>query len=175
MFANYACNSPEHALSRRGFLAGVGAAGLAGFAGFTTPATAKTLEKAGKRVLVVWLAGGVSQLETWDPKPGTNTGGPFQAIPTSVPGTHICELLPHTAKLMHKLALVRGVNTAEDDHGKGAVIMTTGRRTEPGMRYPHLGASCAKLLGSDDNPLPGFIQISARGSGAKADDAAFLG
>src|SRR5205823_3525109 len=65
MFANYACNSPEHALSRRGFLAGVGAAGLAGFAGFTTPATAKTLEKAGKRVLVIWLSGGVSQLETW--------------------------------------------------------------------------------------------------------------
>ena len=43
---------------------------------------------------MIFLSGGVSQLETWDPKPGTDTGGPFQAIPTSVPGMHICELLP---------------------------------------------------------------------------------
>src|SRR3954469_7915004 len=125
MFANYACHSPQHALSRRGFLAGVGAAG---FAGLVTPSSAKTLEKAGKRVLVIWLSGGVSQLETWDPKPDTNTGGPFQTIATSVAGTHICELLPHTAKQMHRMALVRGINTMEDDHGKGYVILNTGRR-----------------------------------------------
>src|SRR5262245_62944883 len=100
-----------------------------------------------KRVLVIYLSGGVSQLETWDPKPGTNTGGPFQTIPTSVPGVHICELLPYTARLMHRMALIRGVNTAEDDHGKGSYIMHTGRRPEPAMNYPHLGSVCAKLLG----------------------------
>src|SRR3954471_7748784 len=130
---NFACTSPEHSFSRRGFLAG--AAGLIGLSHFTQPAIASALASEEKRVLVVWLSGGVSQLETWDPKPGTDTGGPFQTIATSVPGLHICELLPHTAQRMHKLAVIRGINTAENDHSKGSVIMHTGRRQEPGMTY----------------------------------------
>ncbi|MFO0929189.1 MAG: DUF1501 domain-containing protein [Gemmataceae bacterium] len=174
MNRSYACGSPEHAVSRRGFLAG--AAGAMGFGSLVQPAAAKELARQEKRVLVVWLSGGVSQLETWDPKPGTATGGPFQTIATPVPGTHVCELLPHTAKQMKRIALVRGVNTAENDHAKGAVFMHTGRRQEPAMTYPHLGAACARLLGSDTNPLPGYIHITPRGNGGvNTADAAFLG
>src|SRR5437588_6902276 len=141
MRCEYACGSPEHTVSRRRFLGGLAAGGLGAFGlgGMVRPAAAKQLAKEQKRVLLVWLHGGVSQLESWDPKPNTDTGGPFRAIPTSVPGLHVSELLPHTAKQMHRLALVRGVNTAEDDHAKGAVIMHTGRRPEPAMTYPHLG------------------------------------
>src|SRR5947209_634843 len=170
----YACGSPEHGLSRRHFLAGLagGALGWMGFAGLTHPLAARELERSEKRVLLLWLSGGASQLETWDPKPGTPTGGPFQAIPTSVPGVHVCELLPYTAKQMHRLALVRGINTAEDDHGKGAYIMETGRRQEPATKYPHLGSVCAKLLGTDDNPLPGYLHITPRGSGGVNAEAA---
>src|SRR5262249_51591315 len=114
MRCKYACNSAEHALSRRNFLAGLGAGAVTlGFGDLIQPAVAKTLARNDKRVLVVWLSGGVSQLETWDPKPGTNTGGPFQTIATSVPGVHICELLPYTAKRMHRMALIRGINTRE--------------------------------------------------------------
>src|SRR5688572_29921567 len=102
------CNSSEHLFSRRGFLAG--AAGLAGLSALAAPTAGKALAADGKRVLVVWLSGGVSQLATWDPKPGTNTGGPFQAIDTSAPGIQVCELLPLTAKHMHRMALVRGLN-----------------------------------------------------------------
>src|SRR5688572_6166103 len=113
----YACGSAAHGLSRRGFLGGVAAGAAAlGFGGLMQPLAAKELQKTDKRVLLVWLSGGVSQLETWDPKPGTNTGGPFQTISTSVPGVQICELLPYTAQQMHRLALVRGINTVEDDH-----------------------------------------------------------
>jgi uncharacterized protein (DUF1501 family) len=177
MFCSYSCGSPEHTISRRRFLTGLtaGAAGL-GFANFIEPATARSLASAQKRVLMIYLSGGVSQLETWDPKPGTNTGGPFQSIATSAPGVRICELLPCTAKMMHKVALVRGINTAEDDHGKGHYIMHTGRRQEPATAYPHLGSVCAKLLGEERNPLPGYIHITPRGNGGvnKA-DAAFLG
>jgi hypothetical protein len=168
----YACGSPEHGLSRRGFLAGL-AAGALGVGPFARAAAAAEQQR---RVLVVWLHGGASQLETWDPKPCTDTGGPFQAIPTSVPGVRICELLPHTAKLMHRIALVRGLNTHEDDHGKGYVIMHTGRPPEPAMKYPHLGSVCAKLLGPADNPLPGYIHVTPKGNGGvSAEDAAFLG
>jgi uncharacterized protein (DUF1501 family) len=173
----YACGTAEHAVSRRGFLAGAGSAvGALGFGGLVQPAAGRELDKAQKRVLVIWLAGGVSQLETWDPKPGTDTGGPFQAISTSVPGIEISELLPYTARMMHRMALVRGVNTAEDDHGKGYVIMHTGRRPEPAMTYPHLGSAAAKLLAPTESPLPGYINIVPGGQGAaNAEDAAFLG
>ena len=51
----------------------------------------------------------ISQLESWDSKPSTTFGGPFRAIPTSVPGIHVSELLPRTAKLMHHLAIVRSL------------------------------------------------------------------
>lgn len=174
MRCSYACNTADHSLSRRSFLAGSAAA--LGLGSLAQPATTKTLDKAQKRVLVIWLSGGVSQLETWDPKPGTDTGGPFQTIATSAPGVHISELLPHTAKHMHKMALIRGINTAENDHGKGAIIMHTGRRQEPGMNYPHLGSAVSKLLGDDANPLPGYIHITPRGNGGvNAADAAFLG
>jgi hypothetical protein len=162
-------------LSRRAFF-GAGAAGLMGFAGMVHPLAAAQLSKSQKRVVVIDLNGGASQLETWDPKPGTDTGGPFQTIPTSVPGLHICELLPYTAKQLHRLAVIRGLNTAEDDHGKGRYIMVTGRRQEPAQEYPQLGAVCAKLLGTGDGPLPGHIHITPRkDGGSNKSDAAFLG
>jgi hypothetical protein len=179
MNAHYACNSPAHAISRRQFLAGTTAAGVGmlGFKDMLAPANAAEIRRQDKRVLVIFLAGGVSQLETWDPKPGTNTGGPFQAIPTSVPGVHISELLPHTARQAHNLAIVRSINIATDDHGVGAYIMQTGRRQVPAERYPHLGSAVAKLLGNEDSPLPGYIHVSPRGdgSGFNRNDAAFLG
>ncbi len=170
----YACETTDHALSRRTFLTGAGAA--LGFGAFANPLAAKEFARSQKRVCAIFLSGGVSQLETWDPKPGTDTGGPFKAIPTSVPGVHICELLPETAKQMHRMVLVRGVNTAEDEHGRGAYIMLTGRRTEPGIEYPHLGAVAARLLGTGKEDLPGHIQITpGGGSGFNKQDAAFLG
>jgi uncharacterized protein (DUF1501 family) len=173
MRCHYACHSPEHAFSRRQFLAGM-AGGALGLGAFTTAAAAKQLQSQQKRVLLVWMRGGVSQLETWDPKPGTATGGPFRAIPTNVPGIHISELLPYTAQQMHRLALVRGINTKENSHQKGAYIMQTGRREDPATKYPHLGAVSAKLLGDEDSALPGYLHVTPRGEGSK-EDAAFLG
>jgi hypothetical protein len=89
-------------------------------------------------------------------------------------GVHVCELLPHTAKRMHHIALVRGINTQVNDHGKGAYIMHTGRPPEPATEYPHLGAAMAKLIGGEDNPLPGYIHVSPRGGGGSGkQDSAF--
>ncbi|QVL34159.1 DUF1501 domain-containing protein [Telmatocola sphagniphila] len=172
----YACESDAHLLNRRGFL-GASASGLAGLLGYTNLTTAAAeLNKINKRMLVIFLAGGVSQLETWDPKPGTDTGGPFRAIPTSVPGIHVSELLPQTARQMHRMSIVRGVNTAEDEHGRGEIIMLTGRRPEAGIQYPHIGAVTAKLLQPGNAELPGHIHISpSAGSSFNKADAGFLG
>src|SRR5678815_873695 len=159
----YSCQTLDHVVSRRRFfqtLAGAGAAAvLPNFGLFTAPSMAAELTRTQKRMLVINMAGGLSQLESWDPKPGTKTGGPFRAIPTSVPGIHISELLPRTAKVMHHLALVRSINTSEDDHGKGDYLMSTGRRKTPAQDYPVLGAVVAKSLDPGDSALPGHIII----------------
>jgi hypothetical protein len=171
---SYACQTAEHVVSRRAFLGTAGTAAVLGPAGFANVSAAAELKKSQKRVVVVFLSGGLSQLESWDPKPNTDTGGPFRAIPTSVPGIQICELLPHTAKQMHRMALVRSLNSINNDHGIGRKIMVTGRKPEPGIEYPELGAVAAKLLGSDDQAMPGNIQIFSRGGGSR-NDATFLG
>lgn len=174
MKCDYSCHSPEHTIARREFLGGVigGVGVLAGSVpAFADPAVAKKLATDQKRVLVVYMSGGLSQLESWDPKPGTDTGGPFRAIPTNVPGTHICELLPLTAQHMDKLALIRSINTRNGDHGKGRYQMTRGRNQRPGDNEPHLGAVVAKGLEDRDNPLPGHIKVPSPSSG----DGAYLG
>jgi hypothetical protein len=176
MNCNYACGSAEHRIARRRFLGGIAAgAAASGLAALARPAAASQLAKDQKRVIVVNMHGGLSQLESWDPKPATDTGGPFRAIPTSVPGIHISELLPKTAQQMHHLALVRSINTNENDHGKGAYMMLTGRAQTPAADYPQIGAVAAKALSPADDALPGHIQITPGGGGGRSSDSAYLG
>ncbi|MCH9653586.1 MAG: DUF1501 domain-containing protein [Planctomycetes bacterium] len=173
MRCDYACGTHE-GLSRRSFIGGAsaGALSMLGFNGMTEVQASKKLASQQKQVVVFWLSGGVSQLETWDPKPGTETGGPFLSIPTSAPGVQISELLPHTAQQMHHLALVRGINTKENDHGKGGYIMQTGRKKQPGFAFPYLGSTFSSHLSSPDSPLPGYISVGAGGSSS---ESTFLG
>lgn len=179
MTIRYACQSNEHAIARRQFLGGMGAAGVGALAGgvgiFSNPCVADQLKQQQKRIVVFNMHGGLSQLESWDPKPGTDTGGPFLSIPTSVPGIHVSELLPMTAKQMHHLCLVRGVNTSENDHGKGSYMMLTGRRKTPAANFPQIGAVAARALAPHDSPLPGHIVITPGGSGGRGNDSAYLG
>src|SRR5687767_11106606 len=118
----YACHSPAHSFSRRqvlGGLAGFALGGALGVGSRFQAALAQELKAKRKQVIFIWLDGGISQLESWDPKPNTEFGGPFRAIPTSVPGVHVSELLPHTAKQMHRLSVVRNMHTQDDAHSSG--------------------------------------------------------
>src|SRR5262252_8828215 len=143
---NTFCGSPEHALDRRGFLAGAAgfAASMTGLSVLGEPALAAELKKQQKRVILLWLAGGASQLETFDPKPGAVTGGPFRSIQTDVPGTRISELMPKMATRMKTTCVIRGLNTKNGDHGSAAMTMMRGRRNEAALRYPDLGAVVAR-------------------------------
>jgi hypothetical protein len=152
------CNQSDHAISRRGFLAG--AAGAAAIGGLLTPAQADEIKKSGKRVLQIYLQGGVSQFESWDPKPGTKYGGPFRAISTPVPGMEICELLPYMAQRMNKMSIVRSINLKTNDHGVGRLIMEKGRRAGD---FPYIGSVASKYLTPDDAQLPGYLHITTRG------------
>jgi uncharacterized protein (DUF1501 family) len=163
------CTPVEHRLSRRAFL------GAAALGGLVTPTIAETLRKERKQVLFVWLDGGISQLESWDPKPNTTFGGPFRAIPTSVPGIHISELLPETAKLMHHLAIVRSVCTQDNSHSAGVDRIQRGDPKNRGVVYPYLGSAMAKLLGPGDSGLPPYVWVKPMNGGFIYKDAGFLG
>jgi len=169
MRRNKGCNGVDHQLARRQFLAG--AAGAVGVGMLGSRAQAEKLQSNQKRVLQIFLQGGVSQLESWDPKPGTVHGGPFQAIPTSVPGIHISELLPHVAKRMHLLSIIRSINIKINDHGQARLFMEKGRRAGA---YPFFGSVASKYLTPPDAQLPGYIHVSTRGLN-DATTSAFLG
>lgn len=175
------CGSPEHTLDRRLFLQGGVATALGvSLAGLGSPQhslLAGEVRRQKKRVLLLWLAGGASQLETWDPKPGRPTGGPFVSIPTAVPGVRVCELMPKTARLMNKVAVVRSLNTRNGDHGQAAVLMQHGRRPDPGFVYPDLGAMIAKELGERDSAVPEYVSLylATEGQRSGRPEPGFLG
>lgn len=170
-------------IDRRSFLGASAAAGGALAADMTVldslmrPAAAAELKKKQKSVILLWLAGGASQLETFDPKPGRPTGGPYRAIPTAVPGVHISELMPKMATRMNHTAIIRSLNTKIADHGGGSDLMSLGRRDEPSLRYPDLGAVVARELGSVDSAVPDYVSFYAQteGRGSAVGQAGFLG
>jgi hypothetical protein len=181
---NRFCGSPEHVVDRRGFLgtlaAGTAAAFAADMSGLNvlqSPAMAAELKQQQKRVILLWLAGGASQLETWDPKPGAPTGGPFRAIQTSSPGVHISELMPKMAARMQNTCILRGLNTKDGDHGGAAKMMMRGRRDEPSLRYPDLGAVLARELGRADSQVPDYVSFyfATEGRDFAPGSAGFLG
>ena len=181
MFQRF-CGSPEHAINRRAFLgtAALGAAAAADMTGLSvlgSPALAGELKKGQKRIILLWLAGGASQLETFDPKPGAITGGPFRAIPTDVPGTHISELMPEMAKRMKHTCVIRGLNTKNGDHGSAAITMMRGRRNEANLRYPDLGAVLAREMGRADSKVPDYVTFytQTEGRSMAPGDPGFLG
>src|SRR5688500_16466266 len=141
------------------------------------PALADELKSGQKRVILLWLAGGASQWEPVDPKPGRETGGPFRAIPTAVPGIHISELMPKLAARMKHTAIVRSLDTQNGDHGSGARLMHLGRRDEPTVKYPDLGAMVARELGRADSQVPDYVSFytATEGRGNAYSQSGFLG
>jgi len=178
------CRPAEHGLSRRGFLtatataAGVTAsfaADMGAIHGLRSAAMASELKRQNKRVILLWLAGGASQFETWDPKPGAKTGGPFRAIPTNVAGIHISELLPELAQRMQHTAIIRSLNTKIADHGTGADLMECGRVGDPGVKYPDIGAVVARELGRLESKVPDYVSLYTSTEGRRKGTSGFLG
>ena len=152
--------------------AGLGAGALGGL---LEPVIAEELRRQEKQVIFIWLDGGMSQLESWDPKPNTQFGGPFRDIATSVPGVRFCELLPHTAKQMHHLCVVRNLHTQDNSHSAGVARINRGDPKNRGVVYPYLGSAVAKLLGPTSTGMPPYVWVKPYSSGFKAEDAGFLG
>jgi len=172
---------PSVCLNRRQLLgaAAIGASGLAANMAqvelLSQPAFAEQLQQTDKSVILLWLAGGASQLETWDPKPGRPTGGPFAKIQTCIPGIEISELLPKMSSRLHETAIIRSLNTKIADHGQAYEVMDTGRIREPGVQFPHLGAIIAHELASTHSDVPDYVEMYTSTEGRRKGAAGYLG
>ncbi|MEC7566903.1 MAG: DUF1501 domain-containing protein, partial [Planctomycetota bacterium] len=172
------CVASQHLISRRrllGATAASGVLGLGGLGGLVQPLVADELKRNDKQVLFIWIDGGMSQLESWDPKPATQFGGPFRTIPTSLTGIHVSELMPRTADIMHLLAVDRGVTTVDNSHSAGVPRIQRGDPKDRGVVYPYFGSAVAQLLGQGTSELPPYVWVKPGSGGFKYQDAGFLG
>lgn len=152
---------PTGQLNRRGFLQLGGLAGL----GWLTPvgsllaAQAEQGREPARSIILLWMAGGPSQLETFDPHPGRLIAGGTRAIATSAKGVQLAEGFGHLAEVMDRVALVRSLVSKEGDHERGTYLMKTGYRPDPTVEHPSIGAICCHELPTARTEIPRHISI----------------
>ena len=159
-------------VSRRSMLK----ASVAGLAGLTLPALLRARSEAAqngkslrgnKSVILLWMAGGPSHIDTWDVKPDAplEIRGPFKTIPTRLPGVRICEYLPKAAAIMDKVTLIRSVDCRDSNHQPNQVMQTANREAAPrvnpnGHQYPAIASLVAKLRGSNHPSMPPCVALN---------------
>ena len=153
-------------------------AGLAGLAGISFPDLLRLRADAAatgrpmggnKSVILLWMTGGPSHIDTWDVKPDapSEIRGPFKNIPTRIPGVHVCEYLPKQAAMMDKFTLIRSVDARESNHEPNQVFQTGNLEAEPrlnpkGDLYPAIGSVVARWRGPDPSGMPPYVVLNMK-------------
>lgn len=155
-------------VSRRGMLK----AGLAGIAGLSLPellrsqaaAAGSTSARPRKSVILLWMAGGPSHIDTWDPKPERPwiNRGPFGVIDTQLPGVQICEHLPKQAQMLDRMTIIRSVDARHSNHEPNKVFQTGNVAAAPrvnaqGEMYPAVGSIVARHRGPNHASMPAYV------------------
>ena len=172
--------SPEGAVSRRGFLrrlaAGVGAAGVTqlGWRDMVI-ARADELRRAGKSMILLWMDGGPSQYDTFNPKIGSEFQGPATAINTTIPGIQFAEYWPQTAASLDRIALVRSMVSKEKEHDRAIALVRTGYPPSESLRYPAFGSIVARARDDSQFDLPAFVRVGRPRITTRDVDAGVLG
>jgi uncharacterized protein (DUF1501 family) len=154
----HSCRGP----SRRQFLKS-GVAGTLAWAlapGVQSLLAADAPAKKAKACILLYMNGGPSHIDTWDPKPGQPTGGPFQPIQTAVAGIQLNQFFPELAKLTKDLAIIRSMTSKEDDHDRARYYMHTGNNLVETPNFPDLGALAVKEWPAAKHDLPTFVSVS---------------
>lgn len=114
-----------------------------------------------KHCIVLFMNGGASQIDTFDPKPDTKNGGPFAAIPTSVEGIQVSEHLPQVAEQAHHLSIIRSMVSREGNHERARYLLHTGYAPGGAVRHPTLGSLTSYYLDDSLSDLPSCVNINA--------------
>ncbi|MEZ6109300.1 MAG: DUF1501 domain-containing protein [Pirellulaceae bacterium] len=151
------CGSEAH-FPRRTWMKGMAAFGAASWLTPLATVLARQAETSAAReparsVIVLWLQGGPSQLETFDPHPNTNIAGGSLAIETRVPGVMLGNGLPRVADVMDSISLVRSVTSREGDHERAVYNIKTGFRPDPTLIHPSIGAIVCRQTEEADQGL----------------------
>lgn len=169
-FQDYYPTQPEGLTvsSRRNLLK----ASLAGLAGLSVPKLLQARDQgglsgvagSGKSVILLWMTGGPSQLDTWDLKPGRPymNRGPFSPIATALPGETICEHLPKQAAMLDRFTVIRSVDPRKSNHQPNQVMQTGNREAAPrvnrrGAEYPAIGSVVAKYHAANHESMPPYV------------------
>lgn len=153
-------------------------AGLAGLAGLSLPHLLRLRAEAPaagrsmgrhKSVILLWMTGGPSHIDTWDVKPEAplEIRGPFKDIPTRIPGVHLCEYLPKQAAMMDRFTLIRSVDARESNHEPNQVFQTGNLEAEPrlnpkGHLYPGIGSIVARSRGAQMPGMPPYVVLNLK-------------
>ena len=159
--------------------------GTAGILGMSLPKILATESRlaaasaAAKRVIVIYEQGGLSHLDTWDPKPEAviEHRSPFAPISTTVPGMHFTSLLSRTAKIAHKLAVVRSMHhnkAGADAHPNGTQYALSGAHPSSAVEMPDIGCVVTELLGRTNPSLPPYVMIPGNHEQAAETRTGFL-
>ena len=162
-----ACN--DYKLSRRAMM-GATSASILGFSIRDLLAySGSDHEAKAEHVILFWNGGGMSHIDTWDPKPGRPTQGDFSPIATSAPGVQISEIFPKLSKQMHNAALIRSIAGTQGAHGRASYNLQTSYLPGPNLRHPGVGSVVVHEL-NNHSDLPPYITISGQ-----APRASYLG
>jgi uncharacterized protein (DUF1501 family) len=168
----HAMDKADGRWTRRASLSLMGGAAAALWAGgargaqntLTNTASVAAGSARARAVIQIWLWGGASHLDTFDPKPeaGSDYAGPLGAIPTRVDGMRLCELMPKLAEQADKFSLIRGMTHGINAHETAAYVVQTGH--PPGLiQYPGVGAVVSRYKGRDAGyrgELPPYIVLT---------------
>jgi len=156
-------NTHLFGIDRRGILKLGGMAGLS----WLTPVgelLARQAEAEGGReparsIILLWMAGGMSQLETFDPHPESKISGGTKAIETAAKGVRLAAGFGHLADEMGRVSIIRSMVSKEGDHERGTYLMKTGYRPDPTVEHPSIGAICCHELPSGGTEIPRHVSI----------------
>ncbi|WP_339727030.1 DUF1501 domain-containing protein [uncultured Gimesia sp.] len=155
--------------SRRSFLRNVSMGALAaGGLSFhdLMSVSAEELRKQGRAMILLWMAGGPSQFETFDPKPKTSSASDKDAIQTSVSGIEVSEDWKNTAKVMSDIALIRSMTNKEGNHQRASYQMHTGYAPSGSVKHPSLGSNITREIGNRELDIPSIVSVgSTNGAG----------
>jgi hypothetical protein len=157
--------------SRRAFLGGIARTALgvtlmpwlAPLAAAADPAAAPRRRPTARNCIYLFMNGGMTHLDTWDPKPGSETAAAVQALRTNADGVQISQYLPRMAEQMDKVAILRGMTSTQGAHEPGQYLMHTSFTPRGTIRHPAMGAWTSYFAGRGNPTLPTSVVIGGGG------------